>query len=222
MAIPRIVPANADQFLATVVMSILSIPRIEIASFQSIVVFPGIGGQGTVHDAVEYMRSRPGTMRNLVVAGINPREAQENDFEILSAERLQKSPFSIGQCLDVAVQGTAEHTLDQARWIANIFKEKGICRAIVTAAPFHLPRAFLTLISALKGVGCFETALIPLPGTVSPMTMLNEFGGTSWELFAGEMDRVRHYQEQGDILSNQDIETYFKWLWQNKMNLCPD
>lgn len=221
MNISRIVSPNADQQLATIVMSILTIPRTYMNTIQSMLIFPGVGGPGRIFDAIEYMHTRSGTWRHLVVPGINPQEAWENNFEIFTEQMLRAHPYHISEHLDLSVQGDTEHTGSQAEWIAQVFDEKSIGSSIIMAAPFHLPRAFLTTLTALKRHGRFETVLMPLPGAVPPMQLLTEFGGSSWELFAGELVRIREYQKLGHILGDDEIVEYLTWLWQDKSNLCP-
>lgn len=220
MNIPRIVSPNADQFLATVVMSILTISRTDMKNVQSMLVFPGVGGHGRIYDAIDYMRTRPGTFRHFVVPGINPQEAWENNLPIFTEGMLRSGPYHISECVDLSVQGETEHTGSQAKWIAEVFAEKSISEAIIMAAPFHLPRAFLTTLAALKRIGRFETALIPLPGSVPPMQMYTEFGGSAWDLFPGELTRITEYQKKGDILTNEEIVEYFTWLWNEFAALC--
>lgn len=85
----------------------------------------------------------------------------------------------------------------------------------VVAPPFHMPRAFMTTITALKGI---PTRVYSLPGvSLSWMEQATHSQGTLTNTRAGllgdELNRLEKYRasEFGNMLSAQKVLEYLNW-----------
>ena len=94
---------------------------------------------------------------------------------------------------------TGAHTRGEADATLRIAKEKNWQRLIVVTTAYHLPRVFLTWLKAIHDEGYpLELTMIPVQG-VPEFKQQNED-----ELFAQETERIRLYQEKGDVASFEE------------------
>lgn len=104
------------------------------------------------------------------------------------------------------------HTLIEATSAVRYSKEQGFKRLVVTAAPFQQPRAFMTAITAaLREYP--ELYLYSLPGKAMPWQeevthSQGKLEDTRAGLIAGEMERIRCYHAQNDLISVQEALDY--------------
>ncbi|MDO6389076.1 YdcF family protein [Pontibacter sp. BT731] len=104
------------------------------------------------------------------------------------------------------------HTLIEATSAVRYAKEQGFKSLVVTAAPFQQPRAFMTAITAaLREYP--ELYLYSLPGKAMPWQeevthSQGKVEDTRAGLIAGEMERIRCYHDQNDLISVQEALDY--------------
>ncbi|GGG05835.1 YdcF family protein [Pontibacter amylolyticus] len=104
------------------------------------------------------------------------------------------------------------HTLIEATSAVRYAKEQGFKSLVVTASPFQQPRAFMTAITAaLREYP--ELYLYSLPGKAMPWQeevthSQGKLEDTRAGLIAGEMERIRCYHEQKDLISVKEALGY--------------
>ncbi|MBI5038016.1 MAG: hypothetical protein HZC01_04940 [Candidatus Kerfeldbacteria bacterium] len=188
-----------------------------ISQADTLIVFPGFGGPGMMGNAITLFHENA-NFKRLIVGGIHPKLIDDNvgTYALLHPEVLARDPYSFVPPTQVFTQVCAEHTKDQANWIARQCFEQSVTSAVLIAAPFHLTRAYLTTLSSLHNVGCTDDDLLLIPHAASaPMTkVFPDFGLSQWILLAGELRRIRAYQEKGDIIPDKTIKEYLTWLEQ--------
>lgn len=113
----------------------------------------------------------------------------------------------------VDLQGPATlNTLIEARALIHHAQKKSIQKAYVVAAPFHQVRAFMTVVTiALQDYP--EIRLFSYPGP--PLCWQHAVAHSQGQLTAprkgliqAELDRIRIYQEKGDLASETAVLDY--------------
>lgn len=207
--IDRVVERNAVAEAAAVTTMIFSLQRITLR-FDALVVFPGLGEWWRICDAIRTWRSSE-EISFLLIAGHNTREKTSLAMNI---ETLKAAPFFLPQWkLDgVHVENHAEHTKEQAEWTAEKVQRLNIESVALYAPPYHITRAYLTLLKALLKRN-ITIPIIPAPTPVPPHAIVPEFNVDGWSMVAGEAQRIEKYQAQGDVASAQELADYLQWLW---------
>lgn len=120
----------------------------------------------------------------------------------LAPQRIIEDPFS-------------QNTHEQAQWLANYAAMKDWKRALLVASSYHLPRAFLTVVSSLKAAGLDETLeVMPLAASQAPWWGKPEgLDITRADLFADELRKIEEYRcLYGHVASYADGLAYIrKW-----------
>jgi uncharacterized SAM-binding protein YcdF (DUF218 family) len=94
------------------------------------------------------------------------------------------------------------NTKEQSTWVAELATENDWTRLLLIASAYHLPRAFLTMIHAVRGS---NIQIIPVTANHVPW-----FGSpegvkrTRLELFEGELAKTVAHQELGHVASYAD------------------
>ncbi|MCJ8164221.1 YdcF family protein [Pontibacter sp. E15-1] len=104
------------------------------------------------------------------------------------------------------------HTLIEAKSMMHHAREQKYRRVIVTAAPFQQPRAFMAAVTAALEIYP-ELYLYSQPG--KPMPWKEEVVHSQGKvqdaragLIAGEMERIRKYHTQGDLIAVDEAIAY--------------
>lgn len=104
---------------------------------------------------------------------------------------------------DIIWEETAPHTRAEADSVLRIAKEKAWKTLIIVTTEYHLYRAFLTWLKAIHDTGS-EIDIIPVATLGYP-----EFhGDTHEEGLAREFERIKIYQEKGDVASFKEGIAY--------------
>ncbi|PKV76289.1 hypothetical protein [Pontibacter ramchanderi] len=135
-------------------------------------------------------------------------------FEVWQKE-MKKLGIAAGQLIPVPpVPADTDllHTLIEATSAVRYAKERGYKRLAVTAAPFQQPRAFMTAITAaLRDYPALYLYSLPSK-TMSWQEEVTHSQGkledTRAGLIAGEMERIRCYHEQNDLISVHEALGY--------------
>jgi hypothetical protein len=106
------------------------------------------------------------------------------------------------------------HTLVEARSVVQLAKTKGYEKIIVTSAPFHQERAFMTTVTA--ALWDFpELKLYSYPGRTQSWdeVVTHSQGileGTRAELVIAEQERIEKYAAQGDLAPREKVLDYLR------------
>lgn len=205
VAIARNVASSDMSKLFLASTYIMSTPRI---STEAIVTFPGMGEDERVIRAANRWENE--NFVYLLVTGLSLHERTARKFTL---ETLREPPFNLIDASSqlVFTQVDAANTVIQAEWTAEMVKELDIDSLTLTVSPYHLPRAYLTLLNSLLKRG-LKVALIPDPTPTSLGEPVPELGIPASEMGAGEMERILAYQEKGDVASFESYFHYNEWL----------
>lgn len=192
--------------LFTLATAVLSLPR--LLEFDALVIYPGMGEHWRVAQAVA-LWERLTSARYLLVAGYNPAE---HICKPLTVERL-RTEFGLRREEGVISQIHTQNTKTQSDWVARQLREHAIASAGLCTAPYHIVRAYLTLLKSLL-VGGQQIPVFPIPTPVGLEASTPELGISTWELAAGEAERILRYQATGDVATLAEVRSYLNWLWQ--------
>lgn len=186
---------------------ILSLPQAAADRVDALAVATGQGERWRLTHAIRSWEANPG-LRHLLVANGNPAEASYDEITIdhlrglglrrVEGVRLQAEP--------------APNTGLQAAWIADRIRSHGITGLGLVVSPYHLPRAYLTVLKACESGG-IRVPLIPLPVAVPPETPVPETGATAFDLVPGEVKRIVAYMDRGWVATTGELRQYLRWLW---------
>lgn len=207
MNIERIIEKKDSDLLAMALM-LYSLPRIH--QTEALVVMPGLGENWRIEQAVKVWENNDQKNKFLLISGVNQKEKTAFPFSI---ENFKKSPFNLKRVENVHIQEHADHTKAQAEWIVNKTKELNIKSLTVFVSPFHLLRAYNTLLKTFINLDAERILIIPNPIRIPPSTNIPEVNSSAWDLVQGELDRIKIYQEKGDVASYEELKEYLNWLW---------
>jgi len=110
------------------------------------------------------------------------------------------------------IASTMLHTLIEAEALVRFANVRGYRSLYLVAPPFHLPRAFMTVVTVARREYP-SLQLYSFPGTTLPwqQSVAHSQGqtrGTRSELIHGELERIRIYHEKGDLASVEDVLDY--------------
>lgn len=140
----------------------------------------------------------------------------EQHWRDMTSEVLAGEPFNFKKLEGVRVTPPLVTTKDQAEWIVANIQELGITSLGVVSSPFHLLRAYLTVLGQMKAAG-IRMPVVPIPACVAPHRIVPEQEAEAWDLVQGEAERISEYQKKGDILSYDDFRVYTDWLWEQPL-----
>lgn len=206
--IPRTVAEDHATRLIAMAIMVYSLPR-PVGDTDAILVLPGLGEEWRLTTAIATWNTNP-NVKHLLVAGSYSGERTwfEPTLEILSAE-----PYNLTRREGVVISPHAHHTKEQAAWVSRMVRELGINSLALVVSPYHLLRAYLTILESLLTSSGQGVAMLPLPVPVPPHVAIPETGSTAWEMVPGEVARIHTYQEMGDVATYEQLQTYLEWLW---------
>ncbi|MFG2008527.1 ElyC/SanA/YdcF family protein [Micromonospora sp. NPDC048868] len=200
---------TAGQFLDVLkaLTAILTLPRSAADHVDALVVATGQGEGWRLRHAIRDWEANPG-LRHLLVTNGNPAEQTYVDLTLdhLRGLGLRRAE---GVCLQA---GPAPHTGRQAAWIADRARGLGVASLALVVSPYHLPRAYLTVLKALDRRN-LRLPVIPVPVAVSPDTPVPETGATAYDLVPGEVKRILTYMDEDQVATLGELQQYLRWLW---------
>ena len=207
--ISRIVPGDEVSELFSIATFVLTIPWL-ISRAEALVVFPGMGEDWRVTMAKRWWSQENTPARFLIIAGHNHNE---KTTKILTPEVLRRPPFNLEKLEGVLIEGEVSNTKEQALQVLARVREFNLKSLALFTSPYHLPRAYLTLLKIFLKANSPEIAIIPAPVMISPDITIPELRTSAWEAFAGEARRIKEYQAKGDVATLNELRGYLVWLW---------
>lgn len=116
--------------------------------------------------------------------------------------------------LTVVIQGPTANCKTQSEWLAQEIAERAIGSLFLLAPPYHIARAYLTLLASLIKKGLHTTVRVyPMTTDASPFKIIPADDQTPIDLFQGEVDRIIRYQETGDVATWPEFQEYLRWFY---------
>ncbi len=214
--IPRIIEANEDQRIAACTMAILSIPRDHATKTEALVIFPGVNGLYRIGQGLSLYKQFENSPR-LIIPGIHKKLEGGWSYRLITDQNMSEFeayPYRISFTSEVHIQGYAAHTGEQAEWIADIIRREKIRSMTIVASPFHITRAYLTVLTALAARE-LKVICIPYIPAMCVTVDQSEFGigANQLKLFPGEMRRIETYPLLAEYIESRTLERYLDWLW---------
>lgn len=204
-----------DEVVAMAMMA-YNIPGLQCCD--SIAVFPGLGEKSRISHAIDMMNNDTSQFRFLLVAGLDKK--RERTSEELTIQLLQDNydlyPHQASRVVSQIYANNAKH---QADWTAISVKSYDIEGLALVVTPFHLLRAYLTLLKSLKNLK-IQIPVIPVPAWKAPGHLIEEHADqrmNAWQLVPGEVKRILEYGAKGDLLTYPEFVEYIDWLWELKI-----
>lgn len=205
----ELVGFTAGQFLEVMkaLTVILTLPQSAADRVDALVVATGQGEEWRLTHAIRSWEANP-RLRYLLVANGNPAE---ETYVRITLDYLRS--LGLRRIEGVHLQAEpAPNTGIQAAWIVTQVRARGITSLALTVSPYHLARAYLTVVKALTGSG-IRLPVIPLPVAVPPDTPVPETGATAYDLVPGEIKRILNYMDRGWVATPEEVQQYLRWLW---------
>ena len=207
--ISRIVPGDEVSELFSIATFVLTIPWL-ISRAEALVVFPGMGEDWRVTMAKRWWSQENTPARFLIIAGHNHNE---KTTKILTPEVLRRPPFNLEKLEGVLIEGEVSNTKEQTLQVLARVREFNLKSLALFTSPYHLPRAYLTLLKTFLKANSPKIAIIPAPVMISPNIEIPELRTSAWEAIAGEARRIKEYQAKGDVATLNELRGYLVWLW---------
>ena len=210
--IDRVVPMSESDELAAMAALLYTISIDNAVHADAIVTFPGLGEWWRFEEPILWWVGGVTNARYLLLAGINTREQTSDVFDPSKLEQ-----YGLADLDGVVTQGHAEHTREQAEWLAQKVRELDLQSIALFAPAYHLLRAYLTVLKTFLKEGIL-IPIFPVPNSVSPFTGIPEFDGsaTGLDMLPGEFKRIHAYQEKGDVADFGEFREYLRWFWSYK------
>ena len=195
-------PMTEAALIGSLLVQIMSIP-FQKEKIQAIACMTGLGETWAVTKPVELWEQGLGDY--LLVAGMNPKDA---GYHPMTIEELQKPPYNLRRTDYVHTLETAYNTPAQTDWIIKTALDLDIERIVLMVRPYHLPRAYLTLLKSWQKLANRKMVLIPVAIPVPPDAVVLDKQLPSRAMIPGEMGRIPLYQAKGDIATLDELNTY--------------
>jgi len=202
--VDRIIDTSQASATFTLAEWVLGIPRLHV---EAIAVFPGLGEEVRILHAIQRWRENSGS--RIFFAGVNPGE---RTFSELTLSRLRQEPYLVEDVSRVRTGVRAEHTAEQAQWLVSQVTECGVRSCELHAPPYHIVRAYLTVLAAMDLENPF--ILIPHPTPIPPNYDVPEIGTLAIDMTQGEHVRIERYQSSGDVAGIEQLKRYLGWFWE--------
>jgi len=210
--ISRLVPDDTTSRIAAMAMLVYSLPPVP-THVDALVVFHGLGEHWRIQHALHWWHHPAFTGRFLLIAGCN---AQETTAEAMTIDRLRQAPFHVQRLEGVRTKPHALHTQDQAEWIGDCVAACGVTSLALFASPYHILRAYLTLLKTLLKRQ-HRLPLLPMPTPMPPAQLVPEYGVPGWAMIPGEIHRIHAYQAEGNVATLEELRDYLHWVWQQPL-----
>lgn len=185
----------------------------------AIVVIPGVGEKERIDGGVALAQRAVAWVLHL--APISPPERARGDMP--SHEDVAGRLAQARHVPELHIGGDATHTHDQARKVMAFLEQRSrITDARMTVylvtTDWHLPRAYLTLVSVL--LGWYGPTPLPrvypwsaaraINGTVHGARPGHYAGHTLSDAIGGEYARMLEYQRKGDVATLDELMLYLR------------
>ncbi|MDO8557246.1 MAG: hypothetical protein Q7R98_02170 [Candidatus Jorgensenbacteria bacterium] len=204
----RIIEATPASTFVAMLAYIMPLSRFA-SKVDALVVFPGLGEWRRESDAIKEWNKENCTVKHLLIAGQNPNE---KNSVIRNLENLQKEPFNLLRIGGVFSQGDAKNTPEQTKWVARIVAEGKIISLTLCVSPYHMLRAYLTLLKTFIKRG-MNVIIIPSPTPLPPDYIVPETKKKQTDMVPGELKRITEYQEKGDVATMEELMKYLSWAY---------
>jgi len=179
----------------------------------ALVILSGDGHTRT-DAAVQTLRQSSGQAANWIVAS----GGLDNPPHAFTAAETRKYLIENGLHPDrIISEGASLNTRDQAVALAKLCAKHEWNRVLVVTSPYHMPRAFLTLLRALDERDITEKVqLVPLPASQTKWT--DTPPGEQHkrvDLFAIELAKIDEYSRLGHVASYSEGLDYLRW-WEGE------
>lgn len=196
-------PTEKERLIAAMV-GVLTLPR-ATKEADALVVFHGMGETIRERSAIKVWETHGNSARVLLVAGKHPKEKGPiPDMNLLF--------YHLSRIRGVYCQGEAQNTLDQSQWVVDKVLNLGLTSIALFITPYHLFRAYLTLVSTLLHFNLW-IPVIPIPAACGLDSFSPETGYQMRSMVTGEVRRIIKYQRRGDIAGFEILNEYLDWLW---------
>lgn len=112
----------------------------------------------------------------------------------------------------VPLDAASHNTLTEAQALARFLARRGHSVVIVTAAPFHQVRAFMTAVGCVRqsapGVRLYSRPGAALDWTAVVRHSQGRLESSRSGLIHAEAERISRYNRQGDLISYADVVDY--------------
>jgi len=127
--------------------------------------------------------------------------------------------FGCGPTQGLITQLHAEHTGEQAAWLADQLELYAVRSVGLFLPSYHALRAWRTLVKEVVFKRGVWMPIYPLPLAVSPFAIIPEYQPedsiAKWEMIPGELERIRRYETAGHITTFDETLQYIAYLWEN-------
>lgn len=202
----RVVATEEMSNVVALAISLLTLPQ-TLTKPKAFIFVPGlIGEEYRVIRTIERWEETPDVPYLLI-----PGHIKENPLH-LSIENLQLPPFNLKRTDGVICTPYGENTKIQAEWCADLVEKLRIDHLRLFTAPFHLLRSYLTFLKSFLSRS-LKPIMIPEITTISPFWEIAVVKANGWQLISSELQRIRVYQEKGDVATYKECKDYLAWLW---------
>ncbi len=213
----RVVEQDSASRTLTMAVMLYSIPNSAQKICETVAVFPGLGESWRVIDAIRIYKTNQPKMKNLLVAGHNPTEEFYEDFR--DGKNLLVSPYDLSSTDGLVITSHATHTKEQCEWVCDTMRHHDLTSIVLTASPYHLLRAYLTLLKTFLNRGEKLPLIIPVPTIIAPATIIPETKVDAWTMVPGELARINTYQPKGDVATFEEFQKYLnEVVWEKLTN----
>lgn len=114
----------------------------------------------------------------------------------------------------ISVPGDHSNTFVEAQSLIAYAKKMRWRNLIITAAPFHQPRSFISVVSAALRMYP-EILLFSCPGVTLPWNervyhSQGTLAGTRTDFITSEFERIFRYHQKGDLVSFEEVDAYLE------------
>lgn len=182
--------------------------RSHMYRMHSLAVFPGYVDRVVTEAAALFVQHE--RLQRFFVNGVEPSVPF---YVPLTEERLRDAPFRVPHTRQIITQVFAKHTKDQTDWLADRLIEHNETSVAVVIYPFHLLRAFSTLVRSLEERNRLDILVFPVVAQISPEDPFVELEADGWTLMPGEIRRIFEYRRQNGVASFETMQRYLHSLW---------
>ncbi len=197
--------------LVSLVAFSLTLPQKLAYEVDALCTFTGQGEDlRVIQPARTYWENKKTKNRIFLVPGYYENE---NTWKEMTKETLSEKPFEIKRSEGLYSSPRFTTTKDQAEWAVTKIDELNVTSCAVFSTPFHLVRAYTTTLACMHAAD-LKIPIIPIPIYTAPNSVVPETGLKAWDMLQGEMERIKAYQEKGDVISYEKFREYIDWLWE--------
>jgi len=140
----RINKLGSKEEILALAMFIYSIPRGLADRADALVAYSGMGEDERIIEPIKIWQSKKAPARFLLLPGHNQ---DEKTWVSMDKNTLSRPPYSLKNYDGVLMQTHSKNTKTQAEWVYEQAIKNNISSIAVFDTPFHLLRAYLTLLN---------------------------------------------------------------------------